>query len=125
MKLYNVRLYSIGYNEDLGNDVFLGKVIIKNSFFGAEEAKTGCLIRKVPYATIGEKHPSSYLRPYAYKAFGYDLAIIKEDINEENIAGVDDLEKYLEEFDSTDAGIALNKVASYEPDLEIEKSSKK
>ena len=105
--IYRVRVYSIGYGENLGNDTLLGNVIVKKNLFGADEISTGVLIRKVPFNTIGKKHPNSYLRPYAYKEFGYDLAIIKEDINDSNKVSSEDIKKYLDVFNGSSIEISF------------------
>ena len=102
MGLYKVRLYSIGYRENLVKDTLLGKVIVKKTLLGSDELRTGWLLRKVSFDTIGKKHPNSYLRPYAYKEFGYDLAVIKEDFNDNNKVNMDDIKRYVEEFKGSD-----------------------
>ena len=100
MNLYKVRVYSIGYGEQLGNDTLLGRIIVKKQLFGAEELVSKWPIRIVPFNTIDKKHPDSYMRPYAYKEFGYDLAILKEDLVTKNIADEDDVVSYINNFEN-------------------------
>lgn len=98
MNLYKVRVYNIGNENNLGNDILLDKIIVKKEIIGVEEILTNWPIRTVTLDTIGKKHPRSYLRPYAYKEFGYDLAIIKEDLKPENIANKKDIDEYINKF---------------------------
>ena len=99
MNLYKVRVYSIGHDKNLGKDTLLDTIIIKKGFIGVEEIISKWPFRMVSENTIGEQHPKSYLRPYAYKEFGYDLAVIKDDIIPENIATEEEVNDYIDKFE--------------------------
>ena len=98
MNLYKVRVYDIGHDKNLGKDILLDTIIVKKDFIGTEEIISKWPIRIVSESTIGKKHPDSYLRPYAYKEFGHDLAVIKEDIKRDNIANEEEIDSYLNSF---------------------------
>ena len=98
MNLYKVRVYNIGHDDNLGKDTLLDTIIVKRDLIGTEEIVSEWPIRIVSEATIGKKHPNSYLRPYAYKEFGYDLAVIKEDVKPDNIATEEEIDNYINNF---------------------------
>ena len=99
MKVYRTHIFSIGYNENLGKDKYVGEILVKKTLLGIEELKTGWPIRTASIDEINCRHSDSFMRGQVYKEFGYDLVAIKEDLEEYNVVSEENkINKYLVKF---------------------------
>jgi len=102
-KIYNVRVYKIGHSFDIGEMYELkDRALVKKTILGVKEIITGEPLKKVQNKMPDD---SSFftgdLDFFTYEKKGCVLGVLKEDLNEKNIATRKDLIKYVYTFKGT------------------------